>query len=221
MKLCRGIACAWMGLVSMVAWPALGETAQTQTQEAVLRAQIQAERDATAWQKQQDEALCYQRFAVEDCLEQVRRQHRQHESRLRRQEVQLNEVRRQEREAERLQTLRASQADAAKQPPAAVQTHVRKPCDMPDCQDKDFEREQQAKVRAQAHQKQVQAHAVQVRHREVEREQQAVAARERQARLQAEVLLQRERRLQEQAQAAAQGKKPAAPLPQTPPSGTP
>lgn len=219
MRLRPAFAFAWMGMVLTAAWPAWGEPSQVQG--SVLRVQIQAEREAIARQKQQDEALCYQRFAVEDCLEQVRRTYRQQESRLRSQEVRLNDARRQEREADRRQILKDSQAESDKQPPAQVQTRVRKPCDTPDCPGGIPQREQQAKQRAQAQQKQLKSHAAQRQHRQAEREQQAAAARDRQARVQADVQARRERRVQEQAKATAQGKKPAAPLPLTPPAGTP
>ncbi len=216
---CRigGLALLWA-----MAWSAFPVWAQlSEAQEAEERARIQAQREVIAVQKQQDEAACYQRFAVEDCLQQVRRKYRQQESRLRKQEVQLNEARRKAREVERQQALAASQAEAAKHPPPAVQAQVRKACSTPDCQEAVREREQQAQERARAQQQRVQSHVEQTRQRQDERERQAAAARERQARLQAEVDAQRERRAQEQAQAAAQGKKPAAPLPLTPPPATP
>ena len=209
--------CAWaMALAAFPAWPQLSEA-----QEAELRAQIQAEREAAFRQKRQDEAVCYQRFAVEDCLGPVRSKYRQQESRLRKQEVQLNEARRMAREAERQQALKATQAEMAKLPPPPLQTQVRKDCATTDCLEQARERAQQARERARVQQEHLQTHAVEVRQRHAEREQQAAQARDRQMRLQAEVQAQRERRVQEQAQAAAQGKKPAAPLPLTPPAGTP
>ena len=185
-------------------------------QDAEMRAKIQAEREAAALQKQQGEAACYQRFAVEDCLQKVQRAHRQQESRLRKQEVQLNEVRRQAREAERQRALATSQAEAAKQPPPAVQSQVRKACVTPDCHAALRDREQQAQDRALAHQRRLQAREAELRTLQLDRARQATEARDRQVRLQSEVQAERDRQTKAQAETAAKGRKRAAPLPAVP-----
>lgn len=208
-----GLWMAGMGFMS-----AFAQAPWSPAEDARQRTQIQSEREAAAQQKQQAEALCYQRFAVEDCLQQVRRKHRQQESRLRKQEVRLNEARRLARNAERQKALAASQAEVAHQSAPPVHTQLRKSgCEVPDCQDALRAREAQARERAQAQAAQRQAHEAQAQQRQTARERQAATARERQRRLEAEVEVQRSRRAQAQAQSAAQGKKPAAPLPQRPP----
>ena len=58
------------------------------------RARIQAERQAAQESYGQEEAYCYQRFAVNDCLREVRKRKRVTLEELRRQEVILNDDRR-------------------------------------------------------------------------------------------------------------------------------
>ena len=80
--------------------------------EAAEHARIRKERgDAQARFLAQD-VQCYQRFAVNDCLGEVRTQRRAVLAELRRQEISLNEAQRKRRAAEQL--LRADDKAAAK-----------------------------------------------------------------------------------------------------------
>lgn len=54
---------------------------------------------------------CYQRFAVNDCLREARRQQREALAVLRREEIALNAEERRRREAERAQRLKAREAE--------------------------------------------------------------------------------------------------------------
>ena len=69
------------------------------------RDRIARERDALTARRQQEEAVCYQRFAVEDCLRGVRAKARETHDRLRAQEIELNDAERREKAAERLRAI--------------------------------------------------------------------------------------------------------------------
>ena len=73
-------------------------------------ARIREERTALAASRQRDEAACYQRFAVEDCLREVRVKVRGVENLLRSQEIELNDVERREKAAERLRVIEEKQS---------------------------------------------------------------------------------------------------------------
>ena len=104
-----------------------------QAHEALLkqRAQVreQAQQDI-AQQRQQIEArqqeaekACWQRFAVEDCLRNVRAQAREQDNVLRARELQINNEERQEKAAERLRAI--EQKKQEKQANAPVKSSVR------------------------------------------------------------------------------------------------
>ena len=69
------------------------------------RDRIAREREALTARRQQEEAVCYQRFAVEDCLRGVRAKARETHDRLRAQEIELNDAERREKAAERLRAI--------------------------------------------------------------------------------------------------------------------
>ncbi|WP_137893947.1 hypothetical protein [Ramlibacter sp. 2FC] len=106
----------------------LGATclAQAQTEprgaEAVrqTRERIAADRTRIAEVLAEQERGCYQRFAVNDCLREARRQQRDALAVLRREEIALNAEERRRREAERVKRLQARQAEAAAAPASAA-----------------------------------------------------------------------------------------------------
>lgn len=69
------------------------------------RAEIERERHAMAQRKPSQEAVCYQRFAVEDCLAKLRAADREEEKKLRARELRINEEERREKSAERLRSI--------------------------------------------------------------------------------------------------------------------
>ena len=69
------------------------------------RDRIAREREALTARRQQEEAVCYQRFAVEDCLRGVRAKARETHDRLRAQEIEINDAERREKAAERLRAI--------------------------------------------------------------------------------------------------------------------
>ena len=66
---------------------------------------IQRERYAVQAQRQTEEAACYRRFTVEDCLRGVRARSRDALARLRTQEIELNDAERREKAAARRQSI--------------------------------------------------------------------------------------------------------------------
>lgn len=77
------------------------------------RERIAADRARIAEVLAEQERRCYQRFAVNDCLREARRQQREALAVLRREEIALNAEDRRRREAERVQRLQAREAAAA------------------------------------------------------------------------------------------------------------
>jgi colicin import membrane protein len=80
--------------------------------EAAERVRIQQERETLLTWVAQAERDCYQRFAVNDCLADVRSTRRAELASLRRQEVALDDARRRQRAAEQL--LRSDEKAAAR-----------------------------------------------------------------------------------------------------------
>jgi colicin import membrane protein len=81
-------------------------------------ARIQSERKVVEGRAAIDEAGCYQRFAVNDCLHDVRAQRRAALQDLRRQEISINDAERKARgaaQAQRADDLQAARSDAAAQ----------------------------------------------------------------------------------------------------------
>lgn len=95
------------------------------------RERIAAERDQALQRYGSDEADCYQRFAVNDCLRDVRRQRRVALEELRRQEIILNDAQRaaitaeQQRRVEQRQAERDSPASQAERDAAARERAAR------------------------------------------------------------------------------------------------
>ena len=112
---------AWAigGLVSLIAGPAMVQAADpappenrysaVQAQRQAEREHIHQERQAIAATRKREETACYRRFAVEDCLRDVRTQARRAELQLRGRELQLNDAERKEKAAERLRSIEEKQ----------------------------------------------------------------------------------------------------------------
>lgn len=77
------------------------------------RARVTQSREAAQSRFAADETLCWQRFAVNDCLRQARLQRRAALDQLRQQELALNEIERQRRAEQRLRQLDEKQRAAA------------------------------------------------------------------------------------------------------------
>ena len=90
-----------------------GQEASAASQRDAERAAIEQARRRNAEQRTQAQTKCYQLFAVEDCLRDVRNQWREVESRLRAREVQLNDAERKEKAQQRLRQIEEKQASAA------------------------------------------------------------------------------------------------------------
>jgi len=78
------------------------DTASLQVREAAQRESIARTRERYVLQFKQQEAACYQRFAVNDCLLESRRAEREIMADLRRQEILLNDAQRKRRAAQQL-----------------------------------------------------------------------------------------------------------------------
>ena len=87
--------------------------AEATLDSAAVRARISAERKAVEADFGAKERACYQRFAVNDCLQAARNQRREALATLRREEIALNDAERQRKAAERLQALEQRAAEAA------------------------------------------------------------------------------------------------------------
>ena len=117
----------WIAAVCLAAYgtgQAQTGTPSAQTRAAE-RAAIADKRAAITQAQMAGEQACRQRFAVEDCLKDVRDQARAELAPLRARELELNQQERQERAAARLQAIEAKQAQTV--PPAPLQAHTRKP----------------------------------------------------------------------------------------------
>lgn len=176
---------------------------------------IQRERTAVQAQRQTEEAACYRRFAVEDCLRGVRARSRDALARLRTQEIELNDAERREKAAARRQSIDEKQGSSAADRPASGNApKLRNPASDPQATkaQRDLEAEQRARQQRSHVQRQAQEQAARssvnaeraglgrARHEEALK-----AAQERRARVE-----------KSQADAAAQGRRPAAPLPPAP-----
>lgn len=100
----RGVAVGWLCGLGLLA------ATQAQTSQAAdTYTRVQREREALAQELPQAEAACYQRFAVEDCLSDVRKRHRQALAQLRQQEQAMRAQERQQQQRERAQQLQEKQ----------------------------------------------------------------------------------------------------------------
>ncbi|MFN4120826.1 hypothetical protein [Acidovorax sp.] len=205
-------------------------TAQTSEQEAtpleVASAQrkaeherIRAERAALQTQRQRDEAVCYQKFSVEDCLRGVRAQVRDAETRLRNREIALNDAERKEKAAERLRAIEEKQgavSSAASAAGGVPGTTLRHPSRAADAATIKAQKDQDAERRALAQRDRVQAQAQEQLARNADNAERAAKARARQAEALRAADERRARVEKARADAASAGRVPAAPLPAAP-----
>ena len=92
-------------LLAVVALLPLAGWAQQDEADQALRTRIAAERAQAEARYKADEKACYGKFAVNDCLNDARKQRRAVLADLRRQEVVLNDVERKRKAAERARSL--------------------------------------------------------------------------------------------------------------------
>ena len=171
------------------------------------REAVRKEREAIAQTLRQSEAACYQRFAVEDCLNVERRRARKAHALLEQQETTLDEAERRERAALRLKDI------AGRTPAPAVPapfSDVRSPEVAVDVlqQERAFE----ARQRAERLQQKQQLHQAQVAEQIPQRAAAAEKARQRLEEKRAAAERRRARALQAQQERAAAGRKPPAAL---------
>ncbi len=172
--------------------------------------------DITA-KRQQEEAACYQRFSVEDCLRGVRAKARGAETRLRNQEIELNDAERKEKAAERLRSIeeKTKGVPAAPAQDGMPGASVRgAPLAKPQPNKATMaQREQDAERRAQDQRNRVQAQATEQATRNTQNADRAAKARARQAEVIKAAEERRARVEKSQVDAAAADRKQAAPLP--------
>ena len=123
----RSCSVLTLGVAAVSSWaqPAeMDETAHAQAleQRAQLRdqgrAEIAAARRAIETRLQENEKACWQRFAVQNCLDKARKAAREQDQPLRERELSINQEERQEKAAERLRAIEQKQRE--KQVPAPV-----------------------------------------------------------------------------------------------------
>lgn len=178
---------------------------------------IHSERAAITAKRQQDEAACYQRFSVENCLRDVRAKVRDAETRLRNQEIELNDAERKEKAAERLRSIeeKTKGVPAAPAQGGAPGASLRgAPAANPQSNKATMsQREHDAERRAQDQRNRVQTQATEQATRNTQNADRAAKARARQAEVIKAAEERRARVEKSQADAAAAGRTPAAPLP--------
>lgn len=205
--------------------PAVSGLAAGAAQE---RARIHQERQAIERVLQEAQTACYQRFAVEDCLQKARRTARQADSSLRQREAALDATERRERAAQRLAAIAEHEKSLPAPAPAVSAMQSATPLapahpgpqgqtralQSPDKSAVLHHRERQAQAQARARQQQDKRRAHQTSQAEAIASQAAQAARARQLQEEkkAAAAQRKARVLQSQIDNAAAGRKPAAPL---------
>lgn len=201
---------------------AAGQEASAASQRDAERAAIEQARRRNAEQRTQAQTKCYQLFAVEDCLRDVRNQWREVESRLRAREVQLNDAERKEKAQQRLRQIEEKQASAAAAttPPASAVVRKAEPTGRSGARENTSDsvklRDREAAARASQQRERQQSQAAEQALREKESTERAAQARQRHLEVEKAAQARRAKREKERAEAAANGHKPAATLP-TPP----
>ena len=211
------------GLVFLIAGHAMAQSAQpasppqlhsaAQAQRQAERDHILQERQAIAATRKREETACYRRFAVEDCLRDVRTQARWAELQLRGRELQLNDAERKERAAERLRSIEENQrvAPDRSQPQVSARGEGRSaPASVANLR---TQHQRDAQQRAEQQRARQQSSAENQAQRARENAERAATARARHAENVKSAQERRERLQKTQAESAAAGRKPAAPLP--------
>ena len=216
---------AWViwGLVCLIAGPVMAQTAASappeyrhspaQAERQVDRERLHRARQSIAAIQKRDETACYRRFAVEDCLKDVRTQARNAELELRARELRLNDAERKEKAAERLRSIEEKQRMALdrSQPQGSARGAGRTaPAGVEEMR---TQQQREARQRAEQQRTREQSGAQNRAQRAEESAQRAAAARARHADNVKAAQERRERVQKMQAEAAAAGRKPAASLP--------
>lgn len=231
-RLRPGLAALAMGLLLSAGAARAQDPGQTQeaaqaaqAERDGVRARIAGERQAIQKRRSQQEKACYQRFAVEDCLSEVRTQSRTEDNALRLQEQKINDIERREKSAARLRSIaQKSQEPRSKAPvdgkargsataplPAGAPAPARTAQDVANDQ---ALHAQQARERAQALSQRQQSHAAELARKQSTEAERRAAARQRTEAKQREAQEHKERQLAK-AKDQADRKKPA-PLPLVP-----
>jgi hypothetical protein len=216
---------AWTiwGLVCLIAGPAVAQSAASappehrhsaaQAERHAERERIHQERQVVTATQKRDETACYRRFAVEDCLRDVRTQARNAELQLRARELQLNDAERKEKAAERLRSIEEKQRVAPdRSQPQGSARGVGRPAPA-SVEELRTQHEREAQQRAQQQRTREQSGAENRAQRATVSAERAAAARARHAENVKAAQERRERVQKMQAESAAAGRKPAAPLP--------
>lgn len=184
---------------------------------------IRHEREALRAKQLQDEAACYQRFAVEDCLRKVRAGVRDAELRLRAREIELNDAERKEKAAERRKAIEEKQQQAVPPsgaapadgttPPAVLRNGGRAAPTPAHPATDAAQRDREAAQRAQEQRTRVQNQARETAARTAASNERAAQARAQHERALQAAQERRERVEKSRAESAARGHVPAAPLP--------
>ncbi|WP_156919808.1 hypothetical protein [Comamonas composti] len=144
-----GLAALWLAMAGSlhaaqeVTAPQAANSVQAEREAE--RGRIELQRADIERRKTAAETLCYQRFAVEDCLRDVRRQAREELHPLRERELQLNQAQRRENAEFRRQQIEAKKADKAA---SGLKAQQRPPAQPRDTEALRSQREQQARERA-------------------------------------------------------------------------
>lgn len=210
------------GLVLLIVGPAMAQSAAFVSEEShrAVQAQRQVERDRIHQERQvmiaarkRDETACYRRFAVEDCLREVRAQARDAELQLRARELQLNDAERKDKAAERLRSIEEKQRVVPdRSQPQGSARGVERPAPA-SVEDLRTQHQREAQQRAEQQRTRQQSSAVNQAQRAKESAERAATARARHAQNVKLAQERRERVQKMQAESAAAGRKPAAPLP--------
>ena len=201
------------------------EAARREAQRQAERSQIIAQRTQIEQQRAHTEAQCYQRFVVQDCLEDAKRQARLQDEPLRQREIQINEQERHERAQARIQDIETKKAQKLATPMNSEQRAPRDAKGVPqptgqagavkpavDAKAVQSQRAQEAQQRAQKQSEYVRSHQEQVQQRkDSESEREAAARAEYEAKLKAAA-----ERKAKAAQEAKERGPGAAPLPAPP-----
>ncbi len=201
------------------------QAAAAQSERNALRARIAAERQVIQQRRSQQEKACYQRFAVEDCLREVRTQARTDDNVLRRQDLEISDFERREKSANRLRSIeQKSQEPRSKAPvdgkartPRAAPAPAGAPADAGTAQDRadaSALRAQQARERAQSQSQHQQSHAAELLRKQSTDAERRTAARQRHEDKQRQAQEHKQRQ-QAKSESQAERQKPA-PLPLIP-----
>ena len=177
------------------------------------RAQLQQQRQAIDEALQQGQAACYQRFAVEDCLQRERRRARQATAPLVQREAALNEAERRERASQRLNDIAERKTPEKPEIPASSASVRNTDASVDVLQQ---ERAFEAQQRAQRLQQKQQQHEAGMAGQVSQRAAAAEKARQRLEEKQQAAERRRARALQAQQDRAAAGRKPPAALDRLP-----